>query len=111
MLRLKNGGSIRKGGEKTSTRDYAFRRADGTEMTVPVRTSACSRIEVSNVSKKVRSLAQIICCVLYCSATDTLALGCQNHIVELYGSPNRRLLCFELRIVGLKLMICVTQKF
>jgi len=44
------------GGEKTSTRDYAFRRADGTQMIVPVRMSACSRIEVSNVTKKVRSI-------------------------------------------------------
>jgi len=53
MLRLKNGGSVRKAGEKTTIRDYAFKRADGTEMTVPVRTSACSKVEMSNYTKKV----------------------------------------------------------
>jgi hypothetical protein len=56
MLRLKNGGSIRKGGEKTSTRDYTYKKADGTEMVVPVRTSPCSKVETSNYTKKVCTL-------------------------------------------------------
>ena len=59
MLRLKNGGSIRKGGEKTSTRDYTYKKADGCEMVVPVRTSACSKIEVSNYTKKVNDTVQV----------------------------------------------------
>lgn len=53
MLRLKNGGNLRKAGEKNSTRDYNFKRADGSEMTIPVRTSGCSRIELPNYTKKV----------------------------------------------------------
>jgi len=52
MLRLKNGGSLRKAGEKNSSRDFVFKRADGSEMVIPVRTSACSRIELSNYTKK-----------------------------------------------------------
>ena len=59
MLRIKNGGSIRKGGEKTSTRDYTYKKADGCEMVVPVRTSACSKIEVSNYTKKVNDTVQV----------------------------------------------------
>ena len=53
MLRLKNGGNARKAGEKNATREFVFKRADGSEMVIPVRTSACSRIEVSNYNKKV----------------------------------------------------------
>jgi hypothetical protein len=53
MLRLKNGGTQRKAGEKNSARDFVYKKADGTEMVIPVRTSACSRMEMSSFTKKV----------------------------------------------------------
>lgn len=53
MLRLRNGGTLRRGGEKTVTRQYTYKRADGSEMTVPVRTSATgTKIEMTNYTKK-----------------------------------------------------------
>jgi len=54
MLRLKSGTKQRKLGEKTSTINFPFLRADGSEAIVPVRTGTNElKMELASLTKRV----------------------------------------------------------